>query len=149
MKQKFIYLSFAILMLVMFISVWINRECAKLPVLSQEVIGKEATDERQEVVAEFTQHSSALPGKPPAITIIKKASNKKALLTAGQIENILEKTQKSAEQTQTGSSSSSSNQIPSSPPSNPESPASGITKDNKFPTPEESKEMNAQGIVMY
>jgi len=142
MKQKILYISFAALIIVIIISILINRESAKIQSVLEETNPQQIKTQQPSAFSEQAPQLPPAVEYRPAITIIKLQP--KENLSPAALEEKAKKRQQSARL------SASSNQSPAVSEGEPEEqPASGITKIGRRPTEEEKKEMNTRGIIMY
>ena len=152
MKSKILYLSFALLIIIMLISAlfnfWLSRENTKiLPERPEQVeaehnmIQPSQQPTYQPVVATPLKPSSPTL-KIPGITIVAKQPTQQA--TPSEEIKIPE-----AKKTENAPLWPAKNPTPPQKESSPTQPAAGITKIGKYPSETEKKEMNQQGIVMY
>ncbi len=155
MNKKILYVFFAVLAIIMLIIFLFGRESVKIkpqPALQEVNPGQKEETEQNDAAPGYTQNIPSAVNNTPGITIIKKPSfDKKLSLIAGQADSsktekgeILEgKEERSRESDQSHYSSGEGINKPSV------NPSAGVTKLNKRPTEEESREMNARGIILY
>ena len=154
MKAKILYLSFALLIIVMLLSTlfnfWLSRQNTKI--MSEEAgqVKFEAQHNTIQPVQQPTyQPVVATPVKPssstlkiPGITIVAKQPTQQT--TPSEETKIQE-----AKITENAPLWPTKNPTTPQKESSPTQPAAGITKIGKYPSETEKKEMNQQGIVMY
>jgi hypothetical protein len=145
MKPKILYITFALFISVILISIWISRESIKIQGPLEEA-------KTQQMVPDYTQQFPSTFGNRPAITRIKPEPKKPSLLPGQKpIPAIGEAMDESRQAARTAPSQSTSlARIESeSDDFSDEPPTPGITKIGKYPTEKEKQEMDARGIIMY
>ena len=151
MKPKTLYAFFAAAVIIILISIWINRESVKIqPLLQEEDKTRQAlplTQPQPLLSGELQPVSNNKPSS--AITIIKPPLKQEPVSRIGQIEEKITKNQQPEGQVVTSTQEPAVFEEGEEADNLPGEPTSGVTKINKRPTEEENKEMNAQGIVMY
>lgn len=142
MKQKILYISFAILIIVIIISLLISRENAKIQSLVEETKPQQIVTQAKSALSGQTQQLPSAFDYRPAITIIKPQPKENPTPVPASEERINKRQQPE----RLSASSSQSSAVSEG---EPDESDSGVTKIGKRPTEIENKEMNAQGIVMY
>jgi hypothetical protein len=144
MKPKTLYLSFAALIIIILIIIFISRESAKIQPVSEEV-------KPQRLVPDYTQQFPSTSGNMPAITRIKPELKKPSLVEEKPIPATEEAMDESRQAARTVSSQSigPTDIETESDDFSDEPPTPGITKIGKYPTEKEKQEMNERGIIMY
>lgn len=149
MDKKKLYAFFAILIIITLIIIWFSRESVKINdrPFPQEVNPEQQQPQEQNALPGSTQDLSVAADNSLGITVIKKPSfDKKIPLTEGAQEGSkIEKGEASDQAIERNYDHISGEPLNESF----VNPASGVTKINKRPTEEESKEMNARGIILY
>jgi hypothetical protein len=141
MKPKILYISFAILIIVIIISLLINRESAKIQSALEETNPQQIVTQQPSALSEETPQLPPAFDNRPAITIIKPEPKENP--TPALEEKINKRRQPER-------LSASPSQSPAVPEIESEGqPVSGVTKIGKRPTEKEKQEMNARGIIMY
>jgi len=138
MKPKALYLSFAVLVIIIFISIFIGRDKTRIQPNPQLIETQPIATEQQNLPLGYTQQLLSSSGDKPAITIISKHLPKEKTTRISEIKITKER--------QIEKSSPGPNRIPEAVS---DESASGVTKAGKYPTQKENNEMNARGIVMY
>jgi len=145
MKPKIIFIILAVFIAMIIISILLTRQ------LEKNIIGTETVSPRQETPAQLGEIApeqlsvspASVAGKIPAITIIKPAQKVTLPENQGQIENTrITRAEKSAPVPSQGPLASW--EEPDT-----ERTEAGVTKIGKTPAEKESREMNAQGIIIY
>jgi len=145
-KQKILYICLAVLLVVIFVNM--NRKTQMVsfgPKQAEEIITREQSAVEPSAYAAF--HKSA-------ISIIKRPlpARKEEIKTIPLAHQSEDKLAESRRLSRASSSASGNEGLSAGigddvEPS--DSPVAGITKINKYPSKEEAKRMNEQGIVMY
>lgn len=141
MRQKFIYIAFVLATI--FLLIFINRKSNINQHVPEEKASQEFSVEQQGLLTKRLQPSLSSPAKP-RITIIKKAKPVEESLLPESRTNTSVPPKK--EPYASSSTSSSGNQNTQSAV---EKPAAGVTKLGKRPSPQQTNELNEQGIIMY
>ena len=142
MKQKILYISFAVLIIAILISILINRESARIQSALEETNPQQIETQQPSAFSEQAPQLPSVVEYRPAITIIKLQPEENPSPAA-----LEEKAKKRQQPARLSASSSQSPVVSEGEPE--EQPASGITKIGKRPTEEEKREMNTRGIIMY
>lgn len=142
MKQKILYVSFAALIIIIFISVLIGREITKTRPASEEINPQETATQQPDTFSGYAQQpqSPYASDSSHAITFIKPSPDEKPVSAAKETEKKIKKSRQLEPPP---------DQSPVVSEEDPAEPASGVTKIGKHPTEIENKEMNARGIIMY
>lgn len=155
MNKKILYAFFAVVAIIMFIIFLFGRESVKIkpqPALQEVNQGQKEELEQSDAAPGYTQNIPSAVNNTPGITIIKKpAFDKKLSLTAGQVDSSKIEKDEILETTTERSREPDQSQYSSGEGINESSinPSPGVIKLNKRPTEEESREMNARGIILY
>lgn len=141
MKLKSLYVYFAALVVVIIISIRITTESAKIPAQPQK---EEKIIPQQGVVFGQSRYSRR---DRPAITVTKRPAPKEKIIPQAQEEETKLKTREMEKASERQRREIADSQEAAA--ATTAGAASGITKINKYPTKEESEEMNERGILMY
>lgn len=161
MNRKILYILFAILIIIAFIIIWFNSKSVKIneQFFLQEVNQAQQQKQGENALLDYSQNVSPTTDNSQGITVIKKSSldKKSQFIEGAQAGSKIEKGEASAQAIERNYGVggaydlSGKNKHASGEPVNETSvnPASGVTKINKRPTEEETREMNARGIILY
>ena len=147
MKQKVIYIVFVLIAI--FLLIFINKKDNIKPIAPEGKIPQEVSSEQQGMLTQRSQPILSSEGKP-RITIIKKSKpaqeiippeNKKTNTTVRPTAHP-KKTAASSGSATTSGAKSTQGEVS-------EKPVAGVTKVGKRPSPEQTSDLNEQGIIMY
>ena len=147
MKQKIMYIVFIIITI--FLLIFINKkDNINQPVLEGK-IPQEFSIEQQGFLTQRSQPLLSSEGKP-RITIIKKSKPRQEIIpsenekTSAAVRPTVRPKKTAAQLSPAVTSSAKSTQGEAS-----EKPVAGVTKVGKRPSPEQTNDLNEQGIIMY
>jgi hypothetical protein len=144
MKQKIMYIIFALATIALLI--FINKKDDNTgQLVSKESIPQELSGEQQSLSAQNSQPILPSEGKP-GITIIKKSKPKEEVVSSEikKTNTTVRPKKASASSSLAVSSSTASTDSAAA-----KKPVAGVTKVGKRPSPEQTNELNEQGIIMY
>lgn len=142
MRQKLLYIAFVLG--IVFLLIFINRKDAIINTPNVRPFPPQISTEEQGLLSEGAK--SILPSQDNSrITIIKKAKPKEETILPETRKAINAPTKKEpvASSSSIASSGKGAGQAASG------KPAAGVTKIGKRPTPQQTNELNEQGIIMY